>query len=208
MPNYPWKNDQFKFMPTSQLIDVWGRAGYVYETSVDLSISSSGNVRTIFIVGDRPVVIFSRQISYNGDGVNLDIYRDPDYSGGTSLEYYNANDVCPQPNIAEPSGNDAQGDKILSGATVSDVGIKTRATVYVYGNESNQGKGAPTQAIGSPQILYPGETICFVITNRDTAAQSVASLVRWASPPSIEDYIFTSDGALFKYKGPIIQEDE
>lgn len=202
MPLYPWKNDQFKYMPISTVVDIWERAGYVYEASADIPLSSNGVNQTIFICGERPVVFFSRIVSYNGVGVNLDIFRNPEFDDdGTPIEYYNSNDINPQPNYGVEGG-----DRLVSGASVTNTGIKSRATRYVYGGDGNQNSGAPVQAIDAPQLVRPNEAVNFVVTNRDTnSTQNFASTIRWASPPNIEDYVFDETGTFIKYKGPIPQ---
>lgn len=217
MPRYPY-NDNFKYMTMAELVDIWERAGYVYETSGEFDLAARGAGETpaagsfnqvIFKAGSRPVVFFSREISYNRVGLNVDIYRDPVYSGGVNLEYYNANDVNPQPNYPEPTEGQEQGDQFLTSPTVTNIGVKSRATRPIFGNESIQGQGQPIQAINSPQILAPFDEICFYVESRDeNNVQTFASLVRWASPPDISDYIFDENGAFEKYKGPIEQEGE
>lgn len=205
---------ELKFLPTATLIDIWERAGYVYESSGEVTLTAAGDLdapdegsylETVFIAGSRPVVVYARDISYNGVGMNLLVYRDPTYTDGTEkIEYYNPNDINPQDNDPENGG-----DIIWSDATVSVSGTITRAPRYIFGNESNQGAGQPIRAITTPQYVPPGGVLNFYALNRSTTGtQKFASTLRWASVPNIEEYIFSESGAFVKYKGPIDQVTE
>lgn len=216
MPSYSWKSDQFKFMSYDQLIDIWDRAGFVYETSIDISLNQSESVESIFASGSRPVVIFSRELSFNDIGINAEVLRpDPNgspvgsYTGGSLLEYYNANDICPQPNYQTPAGEQPQGDRIYTDVTITGDWINSRAPRPIFGPESNQSSGAIAQAIGAPQVIGPNSLLQFILTNRSSSnAQNVSSYLRWASVPNIGDYIFDATGAFTQYKGPIQQIGE
>lgn len=210
---YPWASDKFKYMTMDELVDIWERAGYVYEFSGEAQFTASQSIDTFFKAGARPVVIFSREVNYNGVGLNATVARPDvnsgnpgDYTGGTVVEIYNANDVNPQPNYASPTGEQEQGFVVIGGATTTGDWVQTRAPRPIFGSESNQSAGAPSQAISSPQFLKPFDLVRLRIENRDiNNPQTISSYVRVAAPPDINDYIFDGNGAFVKYKGPISQ---
>lgn len=176
----------------SDLLDIWERQGYVFEASAQFTLASSASNKTIFVAGNRPVIIFDRQLSYDGVGVNAAIYRAPVYTGGTLFtEINNANDVNAQSNTVN----------LYTGATVTSDGIQTRSIRYVFGSTSVQNRGVALSAIQSPQLLLPGAVLNLVLTNRDTnATQTVASHLRWAEPPSIPGLVI-QNGQYVSYNG-------
>ena len=178
--------------PLSELLDIWERQGYVFEASTVTSIAAGASNKTIFVAGSRPVILFDRQLSYDGVGVNAAIFRSPTYTGGTLVtEINNANDIIAQANTAN----------IYSGATVTADGIQTRSVRYIFGTTSNQGAGDALRAIQSPQLLLPGAVLNLVLTNRDTnAAQNIASHLRWAEPPTIPGLVI-QNGQFVSYNG-------
>ena len=181
-------------LPTSTLIDLWERAGYVFESSSESLVGGGDNYDLIFTTGSRPVVLFGESVSYNGEGFNILIYRDPVYTGGTPVvEINNPNDVNPANNTCG----------IIGGATISNAGTLTRAPKYVFGNPTNQGQGGTLEVVQSPQIILPNKELLIRIVNRDSANQDIASHLRWAEPPYIQDYTINDAGEFVSYKGII-----
>lgn len=183
-----------------EIIDICKRQGFAFEASVDFSgaqeIAGGESSKVIFITGSKPVIFYSRRLSFSGVGVDAYIYRDPIYSGGSvSIDINNANDINPQTELSS----------FISGATVTDDGILTRAPVFIYGNESNQGKGAVLEVIDEPQLMLPNSTYVFVLENRDAnAAQDVASIVQWAEPDKIPGLVLDENGEFVTYTGELL----
>lgn len=183
-----------------EIIDICKRQGFAFEASADFSganaIPAGGSSKIIFTTGSRPVIFYGRRLSFSGVGVNASIYRDSAYSGGTvSIDVNNANDINPQAALSS----------FISGATVTDDGILTRAPVYIYGNESNQGKGESLEAIDDPQIMPPNSTYLFVLENRDlSSAQDIASIVQWAEPDKIPGLVLDENGNFSSYTGELL----
>lgn len=179
-----------------EVVDITKRKGLAFEASADYSgvdaIAADGKSEVIFVTGSKPVIFYSRRLSFAGVGVNAYIYRDPVYTGGTvSIETNNANDVNPAPPLSS----------FISGATVTDDGILSRAPVYVYGNASIQGKGAVLEVIDDPQLMLPNSTYLFVLKNRDiNKPQDIASIVQWVEPSRIPGLII-QNGAFVAYNG-------
>ncbi|QMP81721.1 hypothetical protein [Vibrio phage XM1] len=180
-----------------EIIDICKRQGFAFEASADFSgaqeIAGGESSKVIFITGSKPVIFYSRRLSFSGIGVNAYIYREPVYSGGSaSIDINNANDINPQTELSS----------FISGATVSNDGILTRAPVFVYGNESIQGKGAVLEVIDDPQLMLPNSTYVFVLENRDTNnPQDIASIVQWAEPDKIPGLVIDDEGNFASYTG-------
>ena len=176
----------------SELLDIWERQGYVFEASAQFTLAGGASNKTIFVAGARPVILFDRQLSYDGEGVNAAIFRAPTYTGGTLVtEINNANDIIAQTN----TGN------LYTGATVTVDGIQTRSIKYVFGNATNTGRGDALSVISSPQLILPGAVLNLVLTNRDTnTTQVVASHLRWAEPPTIPGLVI-QNGQFVSYNG-------
>lgn len=193
-------SDDLKYKSNAELIDIWERAGYVYEISVEYTLLASGKSLNVFVAGSRPCMLFSRQVSYNGVGINAFIYRNPTYTGGTPLTwgnegYENPNDIIAHAGLST----------IISDPTIAvepdDYGTLTRSPRYVFGNESVQGRGAPIQLIESPQLVLPGQEILLILENRDiNNAQDLSSHFRWAEPPSIPGLVI-QNGVYKAYNG-------
>lgn len=198
MAGYPENKTYHTFL--SEIIDICKLQGAAFEASVDLSgvsaIPAGESVKTVFVTGSKPVIFYSRKLSYSGDGVNAYLYRDPSYTGGTeAIDINNPNDINPQANESI----------FLSGATVTDDGIASRAPVYVYGNTSVQGRGEVLEVIDSPQLMAPNSTFLFVLENRDTTnPQDVSSVVEFVEPDRIPGIVLNSDGTFNRYNGKLL----
>lgn len=174
------------------MISDWEIEGKVFEASAILTLSAGVNTSdvitptdagysfTAFKATTKPVVFFSRQVSYNGDGFYAYAMRGASYTGGTLVtEINNANDIDPlEPTVEIVTG--------IPGANISDIGVYSRMPKFVFGNASNQGNGGALQTIETPQYIAPGDTLLLVFKNVSTSnVQKVASHLRWAEPDRI-----------------------
>ena len=179
-------------MATEEVIDIANRQGVLFELSVDFTLTAGAFLKSVFKTGSKPVVFISRKVSFNGDGVNAFVYKNPTYTGGAKVDTYNPNDINKKIETAE----------FLSGATVTDDGLQSRANKYVFGSDANQGKGGILQLIdlNEPQLILPNSELLFVIENRDAANQKIASHVKWIEPDNIPGLII-QDGEFVDYDG-------
>lgn len=158
-------------------------SGVAFETSAEISIGSSSDHYTLIYTGNKPFILYERKVSYDGEGFNAFIYRDPiiaNITGGTLLEgssFQNSNDF-----IDEESGI-----TITVDVTVPDgsEGELTRRPEYVFGNTSNQSQGDALQLIGTPQMVPADKYLLLRLQNRDNSSQSLASHLRWLEPSNI-----------------------
>ncbi|AUG84885.1 hypothetical protein Athena1_0040 [Vibrio phage Athena1] len=181
-----------------EIIDICKRQGLAFEASADFSgansISAGESSKIIFITGSKPVIFYGRRLSFSGVGVNAYIYRDPVYTGGTpaTIEVNNANDINPKTELSS----------FVIGATITDDGVLSRAPVYIYANESRQGKGLALESIDDPQLMPPNSVYLFVLENRDqTSAQDFASIVQFVEPDKIPGLVLDENGNFVSYTG-------
>lgn len=194
MAGYP-ENSTYH-ISTEEIIDICKRQGLAFEASLETSVAANGLLKTVFVTSDKPVIFYSRKVSYDGEGLNGYVYRDPVFTGGTeTIEITNPNDINPQANESI----------FLSGATVSNDGVLSRARVPVFANTSVQGKGESLEIIDDPQIIPPNSNTLFVIENRDiNNPQTIASIVQWVEPTRIPGIILNSDGTFNRYNGKLL----
>lgn len=177
--------------PLLELIEICERSGNLFEASNVYNIPSNGNAETIFKTGEKPVVVFSRKVSYNGGGVLGYAYRDSLYTDGTSIGTYCNNDFFI---------DSASASSIILDATITNQGIQTRAMIPMFGNESNQGQGETLGEMDRPWLIPPNKTNLLVLTNRDNTAQEVGALIHWIEFDNNIPGIEFVDGA-WTYRG-------
>lgn len=182
-----------KMQTLQERLDRWLIAGISYEASAvidlasgndnpDLEMNESGtHYATVKAPDDRAIVLFSRQISFNTDGVFSYVYRDPTYTGGTEYTWANnkinnTNDIVMIPSEVV----------IKVGVTPTDLGELSRSPRFIFGNTSNQGNGGALQTIDAPQIVPPGGELLLVFKNITNGNERIASHIAWAEPEYIE----------------------
>lgn len=156
-------------MTVQDYVEANVKNGVQHEGSTLLAVTGGGSNDTIFLTGSLPVSLKGRKIAYSGLGVSAFIYKDPAYTGGTSIGYQNANSINPVTGLSQ----------IIVGATVTNDGDLSFAPVHSLGNASNQGKGAVVSAIESEHILAPNTAYLLRLTNLDPQQQQVASHLSW-----------------------------
>jgi hypothetical protein len=195
MSGYP-ENRKYH-IHTDEIIDICKRQGCVFEASREVSIPAGGTVTSVFKTGNKPVILFARDIGYDGVGVNAFAYRDPSLSSNGTLETTtrNPNDINPQADTVE----------IYTSPTVVSIGTETRSPKYLFASTSNQAAGQSAKTIESPQFILPNKMIVLTITSRDTnSAQKVFAELRWAEVDRIPGIVLNSDGTLNRYNGRLL----
>lgn len=134
-----------------------------------VGLAAGANADSIFLTGNKPVILKARKIGYTGNGVAASIYRQAVYTGGTVAEINNPNDLNPATTTVT----------LLSAPTITSIGILTTAIAYSEGNTSNQGKGIPEAVLGEEVVMSPNTAYLLRITSLDTAAQNFSSYLSW-----------------------------
>lgn len=175
-------------------LDKWILRGVCYEASAVISLAA-GNDTPALVMGeagthyavikappDRALILFSREISFDGDGVYAYVYRDPTFTpSGTTLTW--ANDGINNPNDIKSRPSTAT---IEVNVTPTDLGELSRSAKFIFGNQSNQGKGGILQTIEIPQIIAPNEELLLVFKNIGGNTERVGSHLVWVEVEYIE----------------------
>lgn len=174
------------------IVEICRMQGKVFEASRELELSASQSAKSLLVSGDTPIILFSREIGFDGVGVNVYVNRDPIYTGGTpETTIRNPNDINPQQVRSE----------LIVGSTITDDGVETRMARYLFASTSNQASGAMVQTIATPQLVLPNRAIMFDIVNRSTnSSQKVTAAISWAEPDNIPG-LTIKDGQFVSYDG-------
>lgn len=174
------------------LIEVAGIMGCAFEATDSASFPAGVSSYTIFRTGSKPVIIHSREISYDGIGGTVFTYRDPVYTGGM------VRDLTRNPNDISPMTSEVT---IISGSTVTDLGVESRSTRYLIGPTSQQAQGSSPRETLTPHLMLPNKEILFVIRNDDSnSAQTFAVGIGWIEIDNIPQLEIVN-GEFVKYQG-------
>lgn len=149
------------------------KKGLQHEGSTVITLAGNASNNTIFKTGSKPVALKGRIINFSGVGVVGEIYKNPTYTGGTSVSYQNASDINP---VAGES-------QIIVGATITADGILAFAPTPAFGNSSNQGKGGLLPSLGDEKNLKPNTTYLLRLRSLDSQSQQVSSFLTWYEGP-------------------------
>ncbi len=76
-----------------ELVNICERQGFAFQASVVVDIPASTPLITFLQTGDKPIIITSRKLSYDGSGINAFLYRDASFTGGAPIESFSVNDL-------------------------------------------------------------------------------------------------------------------
>lgn len=139
-------------------------------SSAPVSLAAAGNIDTIFITGNKPVIIKSRTVKFNGILLVTRVFRAPTYTGGTPATFYNLNDIGPVASTVT----------ILGGATVTGTGTEFGAPTYDIGSSGLGNVQISTYSTtGVERVLRPNTVYLQRITNGDASAQLVSGALTW-----------------------------
>lgn len=149
------------------------KRGSQFEASTYVAaLAAGGFVDFVVEVGALPVLIKGRRIEFNESGVRLEVYKNPVYTGGAAVPYYNLNKWKPNTGLSV----------LRSGMTVSAVGTKCSPDrEYIGGTTTGQtylvthGDEAP----GLETVLEPGARYLFRTVNTHTSACRYSSYSTW-----------------------------
>ncbi len=192
--------DGNKHVMIEEVIDIAMRQGFAFEASTEFSISTGlANATSTLLKnnGNKLVILYSRRVSYDGAGVNLRVYRDPVYTGGTILT-----DVIRNPNDINPDNSDVQ---LISAPTITSKGEETRSPERIFGNQTGSGGGAPNQTIFSPQFIKPGKSLLLEIESR-SGTQAVGSKLEWVEVSRIPGIVSDDNYVTARYTGVSLDE--
>lgn len=125
---------------------------------------------TVFETGALPVILKARIVSYTGEGISAEIYRDGTYTGGTLQVYQNASDINPVEGLT----------KIYTGVAVDTLGTLVFAPDVRLGNQSIQGRGSHGLLVGNEHVLRPLTRYLLALKSMNTTGnQTMTSYLTW-----------------------------
>lgn len=143
-------------------------SGYAWEAQRVLTgMALNQRATSIFKTGNLPVLLRARVFAYTGEGLTVDVYRDPIYTGGTpEATIFNMNDMSPR----------VLQSQIIVGATITGDGTKAATTMSLVGPASAQGAGSTMSRFGSNRILRPNTSYLLSFISLSNAQTVTARL--------------------------------
>lgn len=149
--------------------------GVQYElTTFNPTFAASATTDFILTTGSKPVLIKNRQFTFTGAQLQTTIYKNPTYTGGVVVPYYNLSDVNP-----------VTGTVVIRGTpTVTAVGTQVAPTFTLLGNIPQTGQAVTTTSAenslrGLERVLAPNTTYLFRTTNTSAATMLITSQATW-----------------------------
>lgn len=127
----------------------------------------------VVLTGTKPVLIKNRLFEFTGSLIQTTIYKNPVYTGGTIIPYFNLSDINP-----------VTGESVILGApTVSSTGTQISPTFSLVGNIPQTGqavisKSAENSVTGLERVLAPNSVYLYRTVNAGTAS-ILASKTTW-----------------------------
>lgn len=149
--------------------------GVQYELATyDAAFTAGTNRDFIILTGDNPVLIKERLFTFTGDEISATVYRNPTYTGGTPVPYFNSSTINPIAGAAV----------ILGAPTVTAVGTQVSPTYRLLGNLPQTGQAVlTTDAAGSSpgleRVLAPNSVFLFRTTNSGSVTSKFSSKNTW-----------------------------
>jgi hypothetical protein len=162
-------------LTTQSFIEANCKNGVQYEvTTFDPALLSGGIRDFVVTTGSKPIVIKGRVFTFTGDQITTAVYKNPTYTGGTTVPYYNLSDINP-----------VTGEAVLIGApTVTAVGTQFGATYTHLGEIPQTGQAvsvvrAEGSFQGAERILAPNSVYLFRTTNTGALTSIFTSKNTW-----------------------------
>lgn len=143
-------------------------SGKLWEAQRVVSAMTLGQrAESILRVGAKPVMLKARVFGYTGDGLTVNLYRSPVYTGGTpETTIYNMSD----------SSEEVLLSSILVGAVLTSDGVQRATTMSLIGPASAQGAGSILSRFGGNRILQANTDYLLTFTSLSNAQTVTARL--------------------------------
>lgn len=149
--------------------------GVQYElTTFNATFAAGAVTDFILTTGSKPVLIKNRQFTFTGSQLNTTIYKNPTYTGGTVVPYYNLSDINP-----------VAGTVVIRGTpTVTSPGTQIAPTFTLLGSIPQTGQAVTTTSAenslrGLERVLAPNTTYLFRTINTSAATMLITTQATW-----------------------------
>lgn len=162
-------------LTTQSFVEANCKNGVQYELATYETAFLVGTNRDfILLTGAKPILIKGRLFSFTGDEISTTIYKNPTYTGGTPVPYFNLSDIAPVTGLAT----------LLGTSTVTNVGTAISPTYRLLGNLPQTGQAVSvTEAEGGvpelERVLAANSVYLFRTTNTGTVTSKFSSKNTW-----------------------------
>lgn len=162
-------------LTTQSFVEANCKNGVQYELATyDPAFLVGTNRDFILLTGAKSVLIKGRMFSFTGDEISTTIYKNPTYTGGTSVPYFNLSDINPVTGLAT----------LLGTPTVTSVGTAISPTYRLLGSLPQGARAVSTTEAegGVPElerVLAPNSVYLFRTTNTGTVTSTFSSKNTW-----------------------------
>lgn len=139
------------------------------------ALAVGANADLIIVVGDEDVIIKGVSTQFTGELISATTYKDPVYTGGTPLPYYNFNDRDAVPGTLQ----------LLAGATVTSPGTQVGPTLTSIGapTSGNRVQTSISLPQGAERIFPAGGTYLFRTINLSDEIIKTSTVATWYQGP-------------------------
>lgn len=129
-------------------------------TTYDPAFAAGANRDFIITTGAKPVLVKNRKFTFTGSEVTTTVYKNPTYTGGTIIPYYNLSDINPKVGLAT----------VIGTPTVTNVGTQFSPTFTILGEVPQGGQSvsrseAEQGISGLERVLAPNSSYLYRTVN-------------------------------------------
>lgn len=158
-----------KALTTQPFIESNVKNGTQWEVSFEnAAVVAGGNADAVMQTGNQYVLVKNRQVSFTGSEIEISVYKNPTYTGGTPLPVYNLNTSFATAPLAT----------LYAGVSVTSVGTEIAAKTHAYGSDTNANQTVGSyNVIGIERVLQPNTAYLLRIQNQSAITAKVAGYI-------------------------------
>jgi len=158
-----------KALTTQPFIEANVKNGSQWEVSFENnSVAAGTSVDAVMTTGNQYVLIKSRQISFTGSEIEASVYKNPSFTGGSTLPIYNLNTSFSVSPLAA----------IKAGVNVSSIGTEVAAKSHAYGADTNVNQTSGSYSVtGLERVLQPNTAYLLRILNQSSITVKIAGYI-------------------------------
>lgn len=168
--------DGDKALTTQTFSELNSKNGRQYQASLYNPAFANGAITyVVIVVGSEDVLIKGINTQFTGSLIAATTFKNPTYTGGTPLTYYNFNDRDSVPGTLE----------LLVGASVTVEGTQVGPTLYSIGGPTTGNRAQTSISLpqGAERVFAAGETYLFKIENMSGEEIKTSTLATWYQGP-------------------------
>lgn len=158
-----------KGLTTQSFIEANVKNGTQWEVSFEsTSIASGANSDAILVTGNQYVLIKSRLLNFTGSEIEVSVYKNSTYTGGSNLPIYNLNTVIGGSPLAV----------MKTGVTVTSIGTEIASKTHYYGTDTNVNQAVGSFSVaGIERVLAPNTIYLLRIINQAATSIKLAGYI-------------------------------